>query len=106
MKWEFGEYYSSLPVMCNTYFSVPKEFMWTGRSFGLCSASASRSMKGLVCVYEESEFALLNMSPLRWEHCQGKSIFRLNSFDNVPLSVFSPSSKNERTRSEPVEKGF
>lgn len=58
------------------------------------------------CVYEESEFALLNMSPSRWEHCQGKSIFRLNSFDNVPLSVFSPSSKNERTRSEPVEKGF
>lgn len=59
-----------------------------------------------MCVHEESEFALLNMSPLRWQHCQGKSIFRLNSFDNVPLSVFSPSSKNERTRSEPVEKGF
>lgn len=59
-----------------------------------------------VCVYEESKFALLNMSPLRWQQCQGKSIFRLNSFDNVPLSVFSPSSKNERTRSEPVEKGF
>lgn len=58
------------------------------------------------CVCEEREFALLNMSLLRWQHCQGKSIFRLNSFDNVPLSVSSPSSKNERTRSEPVEKGF
>lgn len=58
-------------------------------------------------MYGESEFALLNMSPSRWEHCQGKSIFRPNSFDNVPLSgVFFPSSKNERTRSEPVEKGF
>lgn len=58
------------------------------------------------CVCEEREFAILNMSLLRWQHCQGKSIFRLNSFDNVPLSVSSPSSKNERTRSEPVEKGF
>lgn len=57
-------------------------------------------------MYGESEFAVLNVSPSRWEHCQGKSIFRSNSFDNVPLSVFFPSSKNERTRSEPVEKGF
>lgn len=50
MKWEFGEYYSSLPVIYYTYFSVPKEILWTGRSFGLYSASASRLMKGLVCV--------------------------------------------------------
>lgn len=60
-------------------------------------------------MYGESGFALLDMSPSRWEHCQGKSIFRPNSFDNVPLSgffFFFPFSKNERTRSEPVEKGF
>jgi len=57
-------------------------------------------------MHGDSEFARLNMSPSRWEHCQGKSIFRPNSFDNVPLSVFFPSSKNERSRSAPVEKGF
>lgn len=39
-------------------------------------------------MYGESGFALLDMSPSRWEHCQGKSIFRPNSFDNVPLSFF------------------
>lgn len=38
----------------------------------------------------EREFALLNTSPSRWEHCQGKANFRPSSFDNVPLSVFLP----------------
>lgn len=66
---------------------VSEESVWAGWSFGLQRTSALGGCIG-VCMGKES--VLLSMSPSRWEHCQGKPIFKPNSFDNVPLSVFFP----------------
>lgn len=77
MEFECGSLYLSQKSMCRLGCplgcSVP--VLWVDECISVCMGKKP---------------VLLSMSPSRWEHCQGKPIFKPNSFDNAPLSVFFP----------------